>query len=458
MTKGKKKKELTIEEKLEQALVPREEWPYEVPENWCWVRLKDVCTFENGYAFKSDFFVEDGIPVIRISNIHDNLIDIEGCVCTSQTDIEERYIVNKGDLLIAMSGATTGKNGVYYSDKRAYLNQRVGNIKIKNNILIPQYRNYYIMSIQRQILDSSYGGAQPNISSNIIGKIFFPLPPLPEQQRIVDRIESLFSKLDEAKEKAQEALDSCEERKAAILHKAFSGELTEKWREENGVSIDSWRLTTLSEIVNEFRYGLSEKSDYKNNGIPVLRIPNIDEGFLDFSDLKYLKSSTVDKESLLQQNDILIIRSNGSRDLVGKCALVPKLDKEFTYASFLIRIKTSEKIDADFLVKYLNSVDARSQMFAKAKSSSGIHNINSRELGIIKINVPTNKEQKEIVKIINYLLDKEESQKRVIEIVLSQIDTVKKSILAKAFRGELGTNYLEEEGAIEMLINGGKYK
>ena len=107
----KKKTALTIEERLQQALVPAEEQPYEVPKNWVWVRLGAVCFFENGYAFKSDkFSSEKGIPVIRISNIKENNVDLDDCIKTLEENIDEKFIVHQGDLLIAMSGATTGKN------------------------------------------------------------------------------------------------------------------------------------------------------------------------------------------------------------------------------------------------------------------------------------------------------------------------------------------------------------
>ena len=163
----KKKTALTIEERLQQALVPAEEQPYEVPENWVWVRLGAVCFFENGYAFKSDkFSSEKGIPVIRISNIKENNVDLDDCIKTLEENIDEKYIVHQGDLLIAMSGATTGKNGVYMSANIAYLNQRVGNIKVKNKeLLIEKFRNFYIANMQNEILNTAYGGAQPNISS-----------------------------------------------------------------------------------------------------------------------------------------------------------------------------------------------------------------------------------------------------------------------------------------------------
>ncbi len=104
------------------------EVPYELPEGWKWVRLGDVCKFENGYAFKADKFAETGIPVIRITNIKENEVDISDCIYSTETNMDEKFVVKKGDLLIAMSGATTGKNGVYLSEEKVYLNQRVGEI------------------------------------------------------------------------------------------------------------------------------------------------------------------------------------------------------------------------------------------------------------------------------------------------------------------------------------------
>lgn len=131
--------------------------------------------------------------------------------------------------------------------------------------------------------------------------------------------------------------------------------------------------------------------------------------------------------------------------------LVPKLDKPYAYASFLIRISPSNLIVPVFLVQYLNSADARSQMFQKAKSSAGINNINSKELGAIKINVPALPEQTEIVRILDTLLTREAAAKAVAEAVLDRIDTMKKAVLARAFRGQLGTNVPEEESAVELL-------
>lgn len=119
-------------------------------------------------------------------------------------EVDDRFIVKNGDLLIALSGATTGKMGVYENENIAYLNQRVGNLKIKKNVLLPEYRNYYMFSQIEKILKLAYGGAQPNISSKIICELQFLLPPLMEQKRIVQKIEELYSYFDNI-QKALEA-------------------------------------------------------------------------------------------------------------------------------------------------------------------------------------------------------------------------------------------------------------
>jgi len=136
---------------------------------------------------------------------------------------------------------------------------------------------------------------------------------------------------------------------------------------------------------------------------------------------------------------------------VGKCAVVPALEKKYAYASFLIRVKPSEQILPHYLAAYLNSVEARTQMFKNAKSSVGINNINSQELGSITINVPTIDEQSVIIAMLGRYQSKEQQAKEAAEAALKQIAAMKKVILARAFRGELGTNDPAEESAAELL-------
>lgn len=434
---------------LEESLVPVEEQPYEVPENWCWVKHNSILDISGGsQPAKSHFIAEPR----------------EGYTQLYQTrDYGEHpipvYIPNKyatkttceGDILLARYGGSLGK--VFRAHDGAYNVALTKVIKIYPELIDDEFLYKYYLSqfYQNFCIKASNGrSAQAGFNRDDMNSLPFPLPPLAEQKRIVDQIESLFSKLDEANEKAQEVIDRIETNIEAILYNAFSGKLTQYWRKENGVDYN-WEKSTLSKIVSGLKYGSSEKSDYNNNGTPVLRIPNIGEGVIDFSDLKYMQGEFENSSHEVFENDILIIRSNGSRDLVGKCAIVPALDRRFAYASFLIRIKASDKVLPNYLVRYINSSMARGQLFAKAKSSSGIHNINSKELGGIRIDVPTIEEQTEVLKIIEPLIKKELDVKDITSHMIENIAELKKSILAKAFRGELGTNVSLEESSIELL-------
>ena len=167
-----------------------------LPIGWAMCKLSDLCRIENGFAFSSTDYKPQGIPLVRISNIIHNTIDITDCAYIEGVT-DNKFKISKGDLLIAMSGATTGKMGVYPFDETAYLNQRVGNIKILNtSLLLPNYRNTYMQSKVDEILKIAYGGAQPNISASVIGNFDFPLPPYKEQIRIVETVQRIFGQLD----------------------------------------------------------------------------------------------------------------------------------------------------------------------------------------------------------------------------------------------------------------------
>ena len=165
----------------------------DVPMGWAKCKLSDVCQFESGFAFKSESYKKEGVPLIRISNIKDGTITTDGCVCIQEV-VESRFHVVKGDLLIALSGATTGKMGVYDKDDDALLNQRVGNLRvISKTCFLPEYRNLFMESQTATILEQAWGGAQPNISPNTIIGFDILLPPYAEQCRIVCKANELLA-------------------------------------------------------------------------------------------------------------------------------------------------------------------------------------------------------------------------------------------------------------------------
>lgn len=145
-----------------------------------WKALGEVCDFKNGFAFKSSLFKEAGLPIIRITNVDGKNISLSDLKYFDLSDYKENiasYEISKGDILIAMSGATTGKIGFYAHENPAYLNQRVGKFLPKPKILNNRYLYHYLLSKVEQIYVLAGGGAQPNLSSNaLMAKIEIPIP------------------------------------------------------------------------------------------------------------------------------------------------------------------------------------------------------------------------------------------------------------------------------------------
>ena len=168
----------------------------QLPDSWCWSTLGDVCSFISGYSYSSSEYKKAGIPLVRISDINDGIISLDNCAYIQPQGKRNVYL-QKGDILIAMSGATTGKMGIYMNEESAILNQRIGVVRVTNSKIISEkYRDYFLYRKSSDILKLAYGGAQPNISGKMICSLLLPLPPYSEQLRIVAKIEELFSHLD----------------------------------------------------------------------------------------------------------------------------------------------------------------------------------------------------------------------------------------------------------------------
>ncbi|EAH8539682.1 hypothetical protein EWE98_07075, partial [Campylobacter upsaliensis] len=170
------------------------EAPFTIPNSWAWVKLGDITSLQNGYAFKAEQFSNNGIPIIKIGDIQQGKINLANCVFLNNENIDDfkDYQVAKNDILIAMSGATTGKVGIYTDERLALLNQRVGLLRIENTFL-RKYIYYFLTFYSADNLKQSAGSAQPNLSTQQINATFIPLPPLCEQQEIVKKLDLLVT-------------------------------------------------------------------------------------------------------------------------------------------------------------------------------------------------------------------------------------------------------------------------
>ena len=195
---------------------------------WEEKRLEEVCGLQNGFAFKSSTFKPYGVPILRISNIQDGRIDAANrIVFFDPSDYREnldRYRIVEGDLLIAMSGATTGKLGFNTENKVYYLNQRVG--KFEPTEKLNKHFLYHFLSTKvEENLRISAGTAQPNLSTEQIKGFVLPLPSVDEQERIVDALETLSKDTERLTRLYERKLAALEELKKSLLHQAFNGEL-----------------------------------------------------------------------------------------------------------------------------------------------------------------------------------------------------------------------------------------
>lgn len=457
MARAKKEAALTPEERLQAALVPDWEWPYKLPGNWCWTRITVITDILNGFAFKSQHYSSAGIRIIRITNVQDGFIQDKKPVyypLVSQKEITP-FMLKDGDFLMSLTGNVGRVAIIDASFLPAALNQRVACLRIKSEDSVRKEYIFYFC-LQKQFVSdcikSAKGSAQLNMSTEWLKEYPIPLPPLAEQQRIVDRIKSLFAKLDEAKEKAQAVVDSFETRKAAILHKAFTGELTAKWREEHGVGMESWHLRTIGEVCENVKVGIVIKpSQYyvpQNEGTPAFRSANVRECRIDDFDWVYLneKGMKDNSRSIVHTGDVLVVRSGNP----GTACVVPERFDGYNAIDILIAVPNKKIIISDYLCYYTNSPLGKKTVEI-GKRGIALTHFNVKGFSQMSINIPTIPEQVVIVRTLGDLFAQEQQSKEAAEAVLDQIDLMKKSILARAFRGELGTNDPSEESAVELL-------
>lgn len=445
----KKKTALTIEERLQQALVPAEEQPYEVPENWVWVRLGSLYEV-NPKNKAADELDAAFIPMEKIS---------AGMLSEYSYETQEWCKAKKGHTQFADGDVAFAKISPCFENRKSMMLNNLPNsigggtteLIILRNASINQKYTFWLVSDERFIRGGvqTYSGTvgQQRINMDYVRSYPVPLPPLSEQQRIVERIEELFAKLDEAKERLQEVAYSFSVRKAAILHKAFMGELTKQWRRENGVSDESWEEVSLKELSSVIGDGLHGTPVYSENGdYYFINGNNFDDSFIAIKESTKRVSIEEYKKYAVNLNDNTVFLSiNGT---LGKTAFYNGepviLGKSACY------INVGEKLDKRFLKEMFHTNAFINYANQKATGST-IKNLGLKAIREYLVPLPTIPEQHEIVRLIDDLLARERSAQQATEQALASIDLMKKSILARAFRGELGTNKASEASALELL-------
>ncbi len=349
--------------------------------------------------------------------------------------------------------------------------------------------------------------------------IGIPIPPLAEQERIIFKLEELFSELDKGVENLHTAQQQLKVYRQVLLKHAFEGKLTAEWRAQNPDKLESaeallariqkerearyqqqlaewqeaqqaweangktgskptkpkapkvlpaltagelaelpelpvgWRWARLGVLVDQPCYGTSKKCSYESGAVGVLRIPNISAGRIDSGDLKF---SDFDESEIsayaLKRGDLLTIRSNGSISLVGQCALISEAEESFIYAGYLIRLRPNQRlVSPAFLREVLGSHTLRKQIEQKAKSTSGVNNINSGELQSLIVPLCLIEEQEQVSAMLSEKLSNLDQLENTITTALQQAEALRQSILKKAFSGQLVPQHPDDEPASVLL-------
>jgi type I restriction enzyme S subunit len=393
-----------------------------LPKGWETPLLGDVVTIKSG---NSKLTKKKYIP-------NGKYTAFSGTGPDGKTDFYE----HEGDAIILSAvGARCGKCFRATGKWTAIANTSIIRLKIDN----PDVYRYLFYMFNNENFWPKGGTGQPFVKSGVaLKEMRIPFPPIPQQKLIADKLDILLAKVKDAQSRLNTIPQILGRFRQSIFAAAFSGELTKEWRDKNKIDAE-WQEIKLGVVLSNLKYGTAKKCSREKKKHPVLRIPNVVQGYIDLNDLKYTDLDKKEHESLkLETGDILLIRSNGSVSLVGRTAVVTEKEKGMAYAGYLIRLRVKQDlIIPEFLQYQFQSYAMRLQIELPARSTSGVNNINSEEVRNLQIALPSLDEQKEVVRRLKSSFAFLEKNEQEFVKAKSYADKLESSILAKAFRGEL---------------------
>ena len=504
-----KKNEISLKEKLEKALVPVEEQAYKIPDNWVWTRLGDIYNLFTGNSIpeseKSTKYISllEGYKYIATKDVaYNGEINYENGLIIPYNEKKFKIAKVNSSLLCIEGGSAGRKVGII--DRDVCFGNKLccfeSNSNLENKIIYYYIKSENFLSLFRENMNGLIGG----VSLNNLKKIDFPLPPLKEQKRIVEKLDFLFDKTKKAKEIIEGIKVDIENRKISILDRAFKGVLTSKWRngnktsdvrellksindekikkweedclqaEKNGnkkpkkpiirevedmiVPVEeqpyklpaSWVWVRLREVVevNPNKIKIDIREDELVDFIPMKNVSEsspeiIEKNFEKFKDLQKGYTQFI-------ENDILFAKITPCMEN-GKTAIISDLKEKIGYGSTEFHILRSSKIiNNKLLYNFLKQKRFRDDAKYNMTGSVGFRRVPTEFMKSYPFPLPPLEEQQEIVRILDEVLENENKVKELLELE-ERIDILEKSILNKAFKGELGTQNSDDESALELL-------
>lgn len=412
----------------------------ELPSGWALASLGDLCRQPEQRVPHAD----EMFTYIDIASVDRDLkiVSEPQLLLGADAPSRARKLVEKGDVIVSMTRPNLNAVALIGEQHNGCI-ASTGFDVLKPIEVDPRWIFSAVRSARfvDAMCEKVQGALYPAVKSADIREHEIPLPPLAEQTLIAQKLDELLAQVDTLKARLDAIPALLKRFRQSVLAAAVSGRLTST--SESLTFPASWKIVPLTTVLQDLRYGTAQKCDYNGGAVGVLRIPNIGDREITLNDLKSSDFSEAEINKLsLQEGDILIIRSNGSVDLVGKSAVVGNKEAGLLFAGYLIRLRLDRDQALPAYVNFwLKSPTVRQVIEQTARSTSGVNNINSEEIKSLEFTMPPLDEQTEIVRRVEQLFAFTDQLEAKIKTAQARVNYLTQSILAKAFRGELTADW-----------------
>jgi type I restriction enzyme S subunit len=409
--------------------------PLSLPKGWEIKKLGEVCTIKGriGYrGYTKQDLVEKGEGAISLSpsNIFNNKFISDECTYISWFKYEEspEIMIFNGDILFVKTGSTYGKVALVEDlPEKATINPQF--VVLKELKCLNKYL-YYSMTTRQfkeQVEGIIGGAATPTLSQTNLAELKITLPPLPEQQRIVSILDECFAAIAKAKANAEQNLKNVKELFENSLQTIFT------------IKGKDWSEKLLGELAT-FRNGINYTKGSKGERIQIVGVKDFQNSFWVPTDNldEVVIDGTLNETDRLHDGDILAVRSNGNPQLIGRTLLAVNIQGQVSHSGFTIRIRLNSKnVLPNYLCRYLKTQKTRKELI-ESGNGVGIKSLNQGSLSSLKIPFPTSvKEQEIIIEKLDLISEQTKKLEAIYRQKLLNLEELKKSVLQKAFAGEI---------------------
>lgn len=413
-----------VMDKKDNHKYPIKDYPFQIPKNWVWCYLSDISIIQEGPGIRKHQYCNEGIQFLTVTNILEGEVDLEKSKKYISTEEYQKsykhFTIDSGDIVTACSGGSWGKSAIYELDELLILNTSTLRLRFYNDLGSNKYLYYLTKaSFFKNSLNAHLTGQQPNYGYSHYSKILIPLPPLHEHQRIVSILDEAFAAITIAKTNAEQNLKNAKE----LFESCLQGVFTEKGT--------NWKEKKLGEIAF-----------VKSGGTPSRAKKEFWEGEIAwYSSGELNELYTKDPERCI--NELAINNSNAKVFPKGSLLIgmydtaalkMSIIDREAAFNQAIAGVKPNDKIDLTFILHSINSIKPDLLNLRRGVRQK---NLSLEKIKDIPIYLPTLKDQQTIVQKLDALSVETKRLETIYQQKILDLEELKKSVLQKAFNGEL---------------------